>query len=133
MKPHQCGRQKILLGAVCLCLCSTLLPAGAASLEYGFLTGNDYRALSYGSRRGYVIGVIDGLYVSAAIGGNEPKLHQLKLCIAHTTGKQLTVIVDRFISDPKYGDQNMNNLVFDALTSTCRERGFEIYVDSPTR
>lgn len=63
----------------------------------GFVTANEYRALSVAEKYAYSAGLIDGLLASPIL--LEDEIRQLEDCVTGMSNSQMSAIFDQYISD----------------------------------
>jgi Rap1a immunity proteins len=107
-----------LIALVCLTGANT--PNHVVEVVNGFSDVTDYRKDAEWARGRYVVGVIDGLFVSTSLGASEKATRALKACLNGVNSIQLTAIVDKYVGDHperwQYGTQLM---VFEAMDKFC--------------
>lgn len=94
--------------------------------HHGYMTGNTYRDMSANAQQGYVIGVIDGMFVAPFFGAKLGARSWLGLCIeSGMRTDQLKAIIDKYLDEhPDEWDQDMAAVAYSALVPVCRKRGF---------
>jgi hypothetical protein len=91
----------------------------------GFLTGNDYLELDSGGRNGYVMGLIDGIYISPFFWEGGSYLSTLSDCLTEgVTNGQLVAIFDKYLQEnPVRWNQGMHVIAYAALKESCKSLG----------
>jgi hypothetical protein len=111
------GVAAVFLGAIGLTIAA---PAESVPIQNGFLTGNSYRDLASSEKRGYVMGFLDGAFVSPLFGAPKNKVKWLEDCAVGMTDEQVVAILDKWLTEnPGRWHQRMNVLSFDALKEGC--------------
>ncbi|MCO5398334.1 hypothetical protein [Ralstonia soli] len=102
-------------------------PPPPVHIHNPFVTGTHYRELPDLMRRAYVMGVIDGMFMSPIFAFRDLAREQmLGKCVdaMRATDVQLTAIVDRYLdARPVAWGDGMHLIVFDALAEACGSIG----------
>jgi hypothetical protein len=86
----------------------------------GWITGNEYKQYSQTYRTAYVIGVIDGIFLSPLFGARSPGSLWLEECVTGMDSEQITAIVDNYHkANPRRWHQSMHAIVFSAIREAC--------------
>jgi hypothetical protein len=107
------------------CLISCFVATSSAQaqevvIHNGFITGNDYRTMSQGARRTYVMGLIDGLFLAPFVGAPKRQVACLERCAEGMRDEQVIAIVDKYISEnPVRWHGSVHVLVYSAMREAC--------------
>ncbi len=95
----------------------------SATIHQGFYSGNAYREFDEGQRWLYVSGVIEGMLLAPLYGAPRREMSWLESCVAGMSNKQVTAIVDKFMSEnPARWHEDMHTLVYSAMIGVCKRR-----------
>lgn len=90
-------------------------------IKAGFLTGNSYREMQDSGKRGYVMGFIDGLFVSVLHGAKKSTLRLIEQCVVGMSDGQVVAILEKWLTDhPGQWHEQMNILANAAIREACR-------------
>jgi hypothetical protein len=96
------------------------LPEHPVLIPNGFLTGSDYIDEPDATRTGYVMGLIDGLYISALLGSSENAMHRVQDCLLGMSSRQLEGTLDKHVRDhPERWHDGAGVLFYQMLLHTC--------------
>ena len=102
------------------------VPGSHASdgVTLGYLTGNDYMALSKGERASWAMGVADGIMAEAAMANPLPDGSWLGKCLSGIPSSQLQAMIDSYISQFPEGWRAPAALIARGkLQEFCKRRG----------
>jgi hypothetical protein len=106
---------------VTLLLVSFASKSDGAYIQNGFLTGNTFRALDDSSKKMYVIGLINGMFLAPMYGGSEEKVNSLASCTVGMNGQQLVAIFEKYLNNnPKRWNQSMHVIGYSAMLGACK-------------
>jgi hypothetical protein len=90
------------------------------TISSGFLTGKEYLDMGIVGRRGYGMGVINGMLVAPLFGAPESKVKWLNDCTEDMTDEQIEAILTKYIQDsPAEWHHSLNLLSINAMTKAC--------------
>ena len=86
-------------------------------IHEGWITGNTFRAFEVESKNVYVVGLIDGIFLSPFYGASKENLEQ---CTTGMTGQQVVAIFDKYLQKkPERWHLSMHVNGFSALKEAC--------------
>jgi hypothetical protein len=89
-------------------------------IKSGFLTGNQYRAMTDDARRKYAMGIVDGIFLSPFFGAKKENLSRLERCLSGMQDTQLVAILDKDLAEhPTRWHEPMNTLSYFAFIYAC--------------
>jgi Ssp1 endopeptidase immunity protein Rap1a len=89
-------------------------------IKIGFLTGNQYRALSDDDQHIYAMGVVDGMFLSPFFGASKSKTLWIESCLTRMEDDQVVAIFHKYLEEnPTRWRQSMNVLAYAALKKAC--------------
>lgn len=95
----------------------------AVAIKNGFLTGQDYLESSELKQRAYVMGLVDGLFVSPILGAPKRRLAPFERCIEGMTDTQVAAILLKFLRDnPGRWHQSAHVSFYTAMKENCSIR-----------
>ena len=95
-------------------------PKAPVSIKEGFVSGNEFRSLSHEAKRGYAIGVIDGLFLAPFFDAPKEELRWIERCATGMTDEQVMAILEKFLRDnPARWQEPMNILAWVAMKEGC--------------
>jgi hypothetical protein len=95
-------------------------PTAPVFFEHGFLTGGDYLQISETERHGYAMGLLDGLFASAIIGGDHAVIARIKSCTLGMKSNQIMAIFDKYLRDhPGIWHQDADIHFLNSLSDVC--------------
>jgi hypothetical protein len=90
------------------------------NIKTGFLTGNTFRELSVGGKRGYAQGFTDGVFVAPLFRAPKSELAWLESCMVGMTDAQVVAILEKWLNEnPAQWHMQMNVLAYNALSQAC--------------
>ena len=100
--------------------------SGKVELHHGYMTGNSYRDMPASGQQGYVVGVIDGMFMAPVFGAKLGVKSWLGQCIeSGMRSDQLKAIIDKYLAEhPEIWNEDMAGITYGALLPVCRARGF---------
>lgn len=100
------------------------MPTAPVSISNGIVKGNTYRDWPDGAKQGYLMGVVDGIYLSPFWGADSKDVTPLQNCLIGVRSDQLQAIVDAYLNRrPEIWDETMHTSVYGALLDACKARG----------
>jgi hypothetical protein len=104
-------------------------PAGCLAAGYhqqlfhvqnGFLNGSSYLENPEGARMDYVMGLMDGLFISPLFGASEDAMQRVKDCLYGMNDMQVQAMLDKHISGhPERWHDPAGVLFYRVLLQTC--------------
>jgi hypothetical protein len=96
------------------------LPEQPVRVPNGFLTGSEYADEPDAVRSGYVMGMIDGLFISTLLGSSENRVHRVQDCLVGMRSGQLEAMLDKHVRDhPEHWHDGAGVLFYQVLLHTC--------------
>lgn len=94
---------------------------GPATIQKGFLNGEDFLKLSESDKVYYSMGIIDGYLAATQFGANNKYLEWVSKCIEGKTNTQISAIFVKHLQDrPERWDKPAQVLMFEALRKGCK-------------
>lgn len=88
----------------------------------GFYTGNEYVKLEKRDKTEYVMGLVDGLYLSPMFGAQKRNLRWVERCTEGKINVELVAIIDQFLQEnPERWHEGMHILAYSALAKAFRK------------
>jgi hypothetical protein len=89
-------------------------------VQEGFLNGSSYLDDPDGGRMDYVMGLMDGLFLSPLFGASENAMQEIKDCLSGMNNVQLRAMLDKHIRDhPEQWHYPSGVLFYQVLLQTC--------------
>ena len=90
-------------------------------IHNGFLTGNQFLNAGDSTKRGYLMGFIDGLLVSPFVGAPKEKIVWLERCLDGMNDRQIVAIFDTWLTkNPAHWHEPAHALAFRAFREACQ-------------
>lgn len=91
-------------------------------IQGGFISGVDYFEMNPEHQTSYLIGVIDGLFLSPFLKAPSTQSEQLKTCLIGMQDIQIKTIIEKYFdASPERWHQSMHTIVWTALNELCFE------------
>jgi hypothetical protein len=98
---------------------STISRANEILIKTGFISGNKFMKMGL-SKNNYLMGVIDGIFLSPFFEAEKSKLRWIETCVTGMSDYQITAIVDKYMNDnPIEWHESMNIIVYRAFSKSC--------------
>lgn len=106
----------VLLAAMCI-----TPVAQAVYVNNGYVSGEQYRTrMTTDDQEAFVVGVVSGILAAPLLGGDENKANKFFACISPMGGRQLNVIVNKWIeANPERWHNGMNSSIYFAIKQAC--------------
>lgn len=89
-------------------------------IQNGFITGNQYKAMKLEERTTYLMGVVDGLFLSPFLKAPSSESRKVKICVARMNNTQIRAIIDKYLdARPERWHQGMHTIFWGGLNETC--------------
>ena len=128
MNPTLLRQSGIKVGAILLLFLTTSFPISSqkektVAINSGFLTPEEFLALSKDGQAAYSMGFVDGVFLAPFFEANDdaPLFIGFKNCIHGKSASQIAAIVEKRVKNKPEIDQ-LNMLAFEALISECATR-----------
>ena len=87
----------------------------------GYMTGEDCHAGSENLRASYMMGIVDGLFVSPFLGAPDQRLKPLNQCLGGVTSTQLGATLKKWLDEnPEYWHYGCHIAAIRALRQICK-------------
>jgi hypothetical protein len=97
-------------------------PEQIVEIKFGFLTGNQFRELSYAQKCGYAMGFVDGVLVSPMFDAPKKELEWIEGCVTGMRERQVLAILEKFLNEnPARWHEQMNVLAWVAMKEACKK------------
>jgi hypothetical protein len=109
-------------GVLLLALSADLCFADAPPimLNIGFISGQQYLAMDERSKRGYAMGLIDGMFIAPIFGAPQSKLDRFGKCTGGMTDEQVAAILTKYLREhPAHWHESAHTQMYAALLEAC--------------
>jgi hypothetical protein len=97
-------------------------PVASHKVHNGFLKAGAYLDMDEGSRRGYVMGILDGIYTSPFFGAPDDNkaLVSLATCVEGMKASQVAAIIEKYIRNhPEHWHLDLKEQFLYAMREAC--------------
>lgn len=108
------------LSAAGLALMVVCAHGAGTRIHQGFLTGQQYLDADVSVRRGYAMGILDGLFISPLAGASSERLMSLGDCVENMNDDQIEAIFSKYLREHlERWHQSAHGAFFGAMLDIC--------------